>query len=230
MKADVLIIEDEQELAELVRLYLKKEGIETVWADFAEKGFEFLESMTFDLIVLDINLPGMDGFEFLQKFRRNSSIPIIIVSAREADEDVIMGLGAGADEFVTKPFTPRVLAARVRALLRRAKVFTGEERKILSFGPFELDHDGYNLKKDNELVPMAAREFEILRLLVDNAGTAFSLQDIYDKIWGQEYGDISAVPVYIQRIRKKIENDYHNPGYLKTIHGKGYLFVKEYRS
>jgi len=230
MKADVLIIEDEQELAELVRLYLKKEGIETVWADSAEKGFEFLESMTFDLIVLDINLPGMDGFEFLQKFRRNSSIPIIIVSAREADEDVIMGLGAGADEFVTKPFTPRVLAARVRALLRRAKVFTGEERKILSFGPFELDHDGYNLKKDNELVPMAAREFEILRLLVDNAGTAFSLQDIYDKIWGQEYGDISAVPVYIQRIRKKIENDYHNPGYLKTIHGKGYLFVKEYRS
>jgi len=230
MKADVLIIEDEQELAELVRLYLKKEGIETVWADSAEKGFEFLKSMTFDLIVLDINLPGMDGFEFLQKFRRNSSIPIIIVSAREADEDVIMGLGAGADEFVTKPFTPRVLAARVRALLRRAKVFTGEERKILSFGPFELDHDGYNLKKDNELVPMAAREFEILRLLVDNAGTAFSLQDIYDKIWGQEYGDISAVPVYIQRIRKKIENDYHNPGYLKTIHGKGYLFVKEYRS
>ena len=230
MKADVLIIEDEQELAELVRLYLRKEGIETVWADSAEKGFEFLESTTFDLIVLDINLPGMDGFEFLQKFRRNSSIPIIIVSAREADEDVIMGLGAGADEFVTKPFTPRVLAARVRALLRRTKVFTGEERKILSFGPFELDHDGYNLKKDNELVPMAAREFEILRLLVDNAGIAFSLQDIYDKIWGQEYGDISAVPVYIQRIRKKIENDYHNPGYLKTIHGKGYLFVKEYRS
>ncbi len=230
MQANVLIIEDEQELAELVHLYLTKEGIETVWADSAEKGLAFLESATFDLIILDINLPGMDGFEFLQKFRRNSRVPIIIVSAREADEDIIMGLGAGADEFVTKPFTPRVLTARVRALLRRTMVFTGEERKILSFGPFELDYDGYNLKKNSELVPMATREFEILRLLADNAGTTFSLQDIYAKIWGQEYGDLSAVPVYIQRIRKKIEHDYHNPGYLKTIHGKGYLFVKEYRS
>ena len=115
MKADVLIIEDEQELAELVQLYLEKEGIQTALAGSAEEGMELLSKKVFNLIVLDINLPGMDGFEFLQQLRTHSQIPVIIVSAREADEDIIMGLGSGADEFVTKPFAPKVLAARVRA-------------------------------------------------------------------------------------------------------------------
>ena len=227
MKANVLIIEDEQEIAELVQLYLRNEGVETVWAGTAEKGLACIEESSFDLIVLDINLPGMDGFEFLQRFRKDSTVPVIIVSAREADEDVIMGLGIGADEFVTKPFAPRVLSARIRALLRRSKVFSGEEKRKFSFGPFELDYDGYNIKRDGEIVPIAVREFEILRFLVEHAGTVFSLQEIYEEIWGQEFGDVSAVSVYIQRIRKKIEDDYHNPQYIKTIHGKGYLFDRE---
>ncbi len=227
MKAQVLIIEDEQEIAELVGLYLRKEGVETIWADSAEKGLAYISEGLFDLIVLDINLPGMDGFEFLQKFRRDSNIPVIIVSAREADEDIIMGLGVGADEFVTKPFAPRVLCARVRALLRRSTIFSGEDRKSFSFGPYELDYDGYNIKKSGELIPIAVREFEILRFLVEHAGVVFSLNDIYEEVWGQEFGDISAVSVYVQRIRKKIEEDYHKPVYIKTIHGKGYLFDRE---
>ena len=227
MKADVLIIEDEQELAELMQLYLKNEGIHAFLADSAEKGQEYLAVHSVDLIILDLNLPGRDGFEFLQQFRKNSSVPVIIVSARESDEDIIMGLGAGADEFVTKPFAPKVLAARVRAFLRRSMVFSGEERKEYRFGDFKLNYHGYNLKKKEELVPLSAREFEILRLLVEHAGTAFTLQEIYDRIWAQEYGDISAVSVYVQRIRKKIEADYHNPEYIKTIHGKGYLFSRE---
>jgi DNA-binding response OmpR family regulator len=227
MKAEVLIIEDEQELAELIGLYLENEGIHTAWAESAEIGLELLAEHTFDLIVLDINLPGMDGFEFLQEFRRNSRVPVIIVSAREADEDIIMALGVGADEFVTKPFTPRVLSARVRAVLRRTKVFANEERRLYRFADFELDYEGYNLKKDGGLIPMAAREFEILRFLVEHAGKTFSLQEVYDRVWGQEYGDLSAVSVYIQRIRKKIEVDFHNPVFIKTIHGKGYLFARE---
>ena len=227
MKAQVLIIEDEKEIAELVQLYLKKEGIQTIWADSAEKGLACIAEDSFDLIVLDINLPGMDGLEFLQKFRRDSNIPVIIVSAREADEDIIMGLGVGADEFVTKPFAPRVLSARVRALLRRSTVFSGEDRKTFSFGPYELDYNGYNVKKNGELLPIAVREFEILRFLVEHAGTVFSLSDIYEEVWGQDFGDISAVSVYVQRIRKKIEADYHTPVFIKTIHGKGYLFDRE---
>lgn len=234
MKADVLIIEDEQELAELVKLYLEKEGIRTRLAGSAEAGFASLKEYQkagkdFDLIVLDINLPGMDGFEFLQQYRRSSNRPVIIVSAREADEDIIMGLGGGADEFVTKPFAPRVLAARVRALLRRSTQYDGEAetRRIYRFGAFELDYDGYNLKKHGAVVQMSVKEFEILRFLIEHAGKVFHPEEIYRSIWGQDFGDISAVSVYIQRIRKKIEEDHRNPLFIKTVHGKGYLFVRE---
>ncbi len=227
MRANVLIIEDELEIAELVQLYLQKEGIDSFLVDSAEKGLVFLAENAVDLIILDINLPGKDGFEFLQQFRKSSTLPVIVVSARESDEDVIMALGVGADDFVTKPFSPKVLSAKVRAFLRRSMVFSGDERKIFRFGPFSLDYHGYNLKRGEELVSLSAREFEILRLLVEHSGVAFSLKEIYDQIWGQEYGDITAVSVYVQRIRKKIENDFKNPLYIKTIHGKGYLFSRE---
>jgi two-component system response regulator RegX3 len=227
MRANVLIIEDELEIAELVQLYLKKEGIDSFLADSAEEGMSFLSSNPVDLILLDINLPGKDGFEFLQQFRKNSNLPVIVVSARESDEDVIMALGVGADDFVMKPFSPKVLSAKVRAFLRRSLVFSGDERKVFRFGPFVLDYDGYNLKDEGKLVPLSSREFEILRLLVEHSGFAFTLQEIYDQVWGQEYGDISAVSVYVQRIRKKIELDFKNPQYIRTIHGKGYLFPRE---
>lgn len=227
MTGNVLIIEDEKELAELVQLYLSKEGIQTSWADSAEKGLSLLSDDIFDLIILDINLPGMDGFEFLQQFRYKNKIPVIIVSAREADEDIIMGLGIGADEFVTKPFTPRVLTARVRALLRRSKQFSAEKRLTYRFDDFVLDYEAYVLKKDNNLVALSTREFEVLRFLIHSAGDVFSPDDIYESVWDQEFGDVTAVAVYIQRIRKKIEPDYHNPVYIKTIHGKGYRFERE---
>lgn len=227
MKADVLIIEDERELAELVALYLKQEGITVSLAESAERGLEMFAAQVFDLILLDINLPGMDGFEFLQHIRRTSSVPVIIVSARESDEDVIMGLGSGADEFVTKPFTPKVLAARVRALLRRSNLYQSKERKLYRFGDFELDYYGYNLREHGEMVQMSAREFEVLRYLVEHAGDACSLQQIFEEVWGQEFGEITAVSVYVQRIRKKIEQDAAQPQYLKTIHGKGYMFMRE---
>lgn len=227
MTGNVLIIEDEQELAELVQLYLTKEGIVTKWADSAEKGLSFLAEEKFDLIILDINLPGMDGFEFLQQFRHRNKIPVIIVSAREADEDIIMGLGVGADEFVTKPFAPRVLTARVRALLRRSKLFSGDNREIFSFGDFTLDYDGYILKQGEKPVTISTREFEVLRFLVKNAGVVFSPDEIYESVWEQEFGDITAVAVYIQRIRKKIDVVEVLPSFIKTIHGKGYRFEKE---
>lgn len=228
MTAEVLIIEDEQELAELLQLYLEKEGVSVHWCSSAEEGLRLFHSRQVDLIILDVNLPGMDGFEFLQELRRSSTIPVIIVSAREADEDVIMGLGSGADEFVTKPFTPGVLVARVRALLRRSTRYGESVPKVYRFGDFALDYHGYNLKRHSgELVPMSAREFEVLRVLIEHAGTPLSMQDIYDQIWGQEYGDVTAVAVYVQRIRRKIEEDSSQPKFIKTIHGKGYLFVRE---
>jgi len=224
---NVLIIEDEQELAELIQLYARNEGIGTSWADSAEKGLSLIAKESFDLIILDINLPGMDGFEFLRQFREENRIPVIIVSAREADEDIILGLGIGADEFVTKPFAPKVLTARVKALLRRSKQFSDEKRLVFTFDDFILDYEGYILKKDNKLVALSTREFEVLQLLVKKAGDIISPEEIYKSVWDQEFGEITAVAVYIQRIRKKIEPDYRKPVYLKTIHGKGYQFQKE---
>lgn len=225
MRAKVLIIEDELELGELVQLYLSKDGIDSDIAVSSEAGFEYLSNNGYDLITLDINLPGMDGFEFLQKLRQSSDIPVLILSAREGDEDIVLGLGLGADEFVNKPFAPKVLVARIRALLRRVRSDQDHSAvNTINFGSYSLSSEGYHLEKNGERIILSTKEFEVLRFLVQNPGTAFSPDDIYQAVWGQEFGDISTVAVYIQRIRKKIEKDPANPEYILTIHGRGYVF------
>ena len=224
MKGRILIVEDELELAELIQIYLSKDGIDSDICSNGESALAVLVQEEFDLIVLDINLPGIDGYEFLQQIRPRIDAPVIIVSAREADEDIIMGLGSGADEFVTKPFTPRVLVARVRALLRRSRM---ELRHDISFGPFTIDLDGYFLKNGNERVMLSSKEFEVLRHLIKNRGRAMTPDEIYTEVWGNEYGDATSVAVYIRRIRQKIEIDPQKPFYVQTIHGKGYRFNSE---
>ncbi len=226
MKARILIIEDVKEMSELIRLYLEKEGAETLLCETAEQGLKAFRGEQFDLVVLDINLPGIDGFEFLHRLRRESDIPVIIVSARDADEDMILGLGIGADEYVAKPFSPKVLTARVRALLRRASG-TGGVPGRLRFGEFTLDLDGYLLKRGRDKVPLSTREFEVLAYLATHAGKALSPETIYADIWKNVYGDVTAVAVYIQRLRKKIEADPANPLLIETVHGKGYRFNAE---
>lgn len=230
MKGSVLIIEDDPDLAELIQMYLEKEGISATICLTAEAALEVLEKQAFELITLDINLPGMDGFEFLLSFRKGNDTPVIIVSARQADEDIIMGLGIGADEFVTKPFSPKVLAARARAVLRRSRL-TGTARRIVAFGEYRIDIDGFILWKiggtDQERVPLSIREFEVLIFLLHNAGSSFKPEVLYEQVWGNSYGDVTTVAVYIQRLRKKIEPDPQNPQYIQTIHGKGYRFNPE---
>jgi DNA-binding response OmpR family regulator len=224
MRGRVLIIEDESELADLVQMYLQKEGIESEVCHDAETAMERLSVCRFDLLLLDINLPGMDGFELLQNLRPRIDTPVIIVSAREADEDVIMGLGSGADEFVTKPFTPRVLVARIRAMLRRSRTGSSQYRR---FGPFSIDLEGYFLRKGEARVPLSSKEFEVLRHLIRHAGRAMSPDEIYVGVWENEYGDSTSVAVYVRRIRQKIEDDPRQPVYIQTIHGKGYRFNPE---
>ena len=221
MHARILIVEDERELAELVQMYLQNDGVESIIAESAEQGLLLLDSETFDLIILDINLPGMDGFDFVQKLRRTNTTPVIIVSAREADEDIVMGLGMGADEFVTKPFAPKVLLARIRALLRRAR---DGSTAMVRFGPFQLDVNGYTLTRDGDRVVLSSKEFEVLRHLVLHPGKAMSPHQIYTEVWQNEFGDVTSVAVYIRRIRQKIEDDPRRPLYVQTIHGSGYRF------
>jgi two-component system response regulator RegX3 len=207
-----------------VQLYLGQDGIESTLCLSAEEGLDRFRRQGADLIVLDINLPGMDGFEFLQQLRAESMVPVIIVSAREADEDIVMGLGVGADEFVTKPFAPRVLVARIRALLRRSR---SAGTQAIRFGPFALDAEGYSLTREGEPVQLSTKEFEVLRHLVRNPGRAMTADEIYGDVWGTEFGDLTAVAVYVRRIRRKIEADPKNPHYIQTIHGYGYRFNAE---
>jgi two-component system response regulator RegX3 len=224
MKGKVLIVEDTKELADLVSLYLTKEGLEIRAVESAELALDLLPSWTPDLVVLDINLPGMDGFEFLSFYRKTNSAPVLIVSARDADEDIIWGLGYGADEFVTKPFSPRVLVARVRAMLRRAGSEGGDRDNAAktAFGPFLLDRDACVLKKGDERIQLSAKEYGVLAFLAVNLGKPQLPEEIYAAVWKNAFGDLTTVAVYIQRLRKKLEEDPASPRFLETVHGMGY--------
>ena len=223
MQARVLIIEDEPDLARLVALYLERDGFAVLIAGSGESARDALQGAKFDLLLLDINLPGMDGFEFLQWLRTISQVPVIVVSARETDEDVVLGLGIGADEFIVKPVPPRVLVAHVRALLRRVRQ-TPLLRETLRFGDFSLDVEAYLLERQGKRIALSGKEFDIMIFLAQHAGKAFSPKEIYESVWGQSFGDLTIVGVYVKRIRKKIESDPQMPRYLETVYGKGYRF------
>jgi Response regulators consisting of a CheY-like receiver domain and a winged-helix DNA-binding domain len=228
MQAKILVVEDVREMSELIALFLSKEGMSVSSCESAEEALAMLKPEGFDLIVLDINLPGMDGLEFLAEARKLCDCPVLIVTARSSDEDLIAGLGLGADEYMTKPFSPKVLVARVRALLRRYRGL-GEKAggELVSFGPYLLDRSAFELKKDGETVPLSVKEFGVLSYLVDHSDAPQTPQAIYDAVWKREFGDLTAVAVYIQRIRKKIEEDPADPVYIETIYGRGYRFNPE---
>ena len=228
MKARVLVIEDEPEINKLISLYLKHEGIETLSCSTGEEGLAKITAGDVDLAVLDINLPGMDGYEVLQALRKKHNFPVIIVSARTDDADMILGFGYGADDFVTKPFSPRVLAARVRAHLRRKAEYSEQKTEVL-FGPFVLDIDARSLRKRNaeadsfEQIALSPKETELLINLARNRGKPRNSEELYSSVWGNEYGDIATVAVHIQRLRKKIEDDPSEPRFILTMKGIGYM-------
>lgn len=224
MNARVLVVEDEREIAELVELYLRREQADVVLAASGEEALRRFRDEIFDLVLLDINLPGVDGFEVLSELRRSGDIPVIVVSAREADEDQILALGIGADEYVTKPFSPRVLVARARAILRRRSEAGSSG---VRFGDYRFDPETYVLKRGEERVNLSAKEFDVLAALLRAEGRPMRSEELYAEVWGNQYGDVATIGVYIQRIRRKLERDPREPEFVETIHGKGYRFAVE---
>ncbi|MBR0101667.1 MAG: response regulator transcription factor [Treponema sp.] len=226
MSTKILIIEDVPEMSELVSMYLAKEGMDVSKAASAEEAIEILKSITPDLVILDLNLPGMSGFDFLKKFRGeyNNTIPVIISSARDGDEDIIEGLGLGADEFVTKPFSPRVLVAKVKANLRRGSEISAAAEDFFAFGDYKLLLNSCVLKKGSEKISLSNKEYKVLEYLTKHAGEQLGPEKIYRDVWGTAFGDITAVAVYIQRLRKQIEENPAEPRHIKTVFGMGYLF------
>ena len=223
MNAHVLIVEDSPEISQLVELYLTRDGLRVSVAATAEVGLELLRGGV-DLVVLDLNLPGIDGFEFLTRLRKTSEIPVIILSARDQDEDMVLALGLGGDEFVAKPFSPRVLVARCRALLRRK---WDVRETVYRSGGVELLADARKLVVAGRSVGLTTKEYELLKFFFEHRGKAYSAQELFDQVWKNEFGDISSVAVYVQRLRKKIEADPSEPRMLVTIRGSGYLWEQE---
>ncbi|MCI6322260.1 MAG: response regulator transcription factor [Treponema porcinum] len=224
------MIEDVPEMASLIAMYIEKADMQAFSYSTAEAALSEMKTTGEpDCLILDLNLPGMSGFDFLTRIRRDfrPTVPVVIVSARDADEDVIKGLGIGADEFVTKPFSPRVLVARIQAHLRRMTVSSAAAEESVRFGDYVLLLDSNVLKNGGRKIQLSVKEYAVLEYLIQNAGTSLSPEKIYTKVWKTQFGDMTAVAVYIQRLRKKIEKDPSNPMFIKTDFGNGYFFPKE---
>ncbi|MFC5711792.1 response regulator transcription factor [Thalassorhabdus alkalitolerans] len=228
MKKDlVLVVEDEVEIGDLVKDYLLSEGFEVLIATDGEEGIRLFHKSKPTLIVLDIMLPGLDGIEVLRMIRKESTAPVLMMTAKKSETDKIIGLGIGADDYITKPFSPRELVARIKAQLRRYKYYgdPSEGRHTLSFNELEIDEKGFTVMLAGEDVNLSAKEFQLLKFMATYPGQVFSKSQLYDQIWGyNHYGDLNTVTVYIRKIREKIEPDPAEPIYIKTVWGVGYKF------
>ncbi|MTI83256.1 MAG: response regulator transcription factor [Firmicutes bacterium] len=223
----ILIIEDEREIAELIRDYLEQEGYEVVISLDGEMGLRDYRRHKPDLVILDIMLPEVEGTEVCRIIRNDSNIPILMLSAKKSEVDKILSLGLGADDYVTKPFSPGELVARVKAQLRRYTLFSTPTagKGVIKYGSLEINPKAYNVHMDGKKVDLSAKEFEILNLLATHPQQVFTREQIFDRIWGyHEFGDINTVTVHIRKIREKIEPVPARPHYIKTVWGVGYKF------
>lgn len=227
--AKILIIEDDPDIAAIERDYLALAGFDVTIEPDGTQGMRAALTGDFDLLLLDLMLPGTDGFTICRQVRAEKNLPILMVSARTGDADNIRGLGFGADDYVEKPFSPSVLVARVRAHLAQAARLqpSKKEANVLSAGPLTARTDARQVFKNGAEIPLKNKEYELLLFLMRHPGQVFSREDLYERIWGLEsMGDNITVAVHIGRIRDKIEDDPQNPRLLQTVWGVGYRLNK----
>ncbi len=222
--ATVLVVDDEPIVRDVVVRYLRREGYETLEAGDGLRARELVREHEPSLVVLDLMLPGMDGLQLCQWIRGHSDLPVIMLTARAEEADRIVGLEIGADDYVTKPFSPRELAARVRTVLRRSGPATGSQERIVQ-GDLELDAAAREVKKAGALLRLTSKEFDLLWFLVSHPRRVFSRDQLMDRVWGYEPAfDTGTVTVHVRRLREKIEDDPSKPRHLETIWGVGYRF------
>ncbi len=226
----ILIIEDDPSIAELEKDYLEISGYSAVVCESGAKGLEMVRKGGFDLILLDIMLPGIDGFEILRHVRGELDIPVLLVSARREEIDKIRGLGLGADDYITKPFSPGELIARVGAHLSkydriRNRYENGSAPSVLMIRGLEIQKDARRVFVNGRETALTQKEFELLLFLASNPNKVFDREDLFGKVWGMDStGDSSTVTVHIARVREKIESDPSDPQYIETVWGAGYRF------
>ncbi len=223
----ILIIEDEEAIAELEKDYLEVNGYEAVIEKRGDTGLIRVMKENFDLVILDIMLPGMDGFQVCNEIRNVKDIPILMVSAKKEDIDKIRGLGFGADDYITKPFSPGELVARVKAHLTRYERLVGgaTKNRIIEIRGLKIDQDARKVFLNDEEKQLTAREYDMLLYFVQNPNKAIPKKELFSAVWGMEsFGDISTVTVHINKLRDKIEYDSANPQFIETVWGVGYRF------
>ena len=223
----VLIIEDEQTLTRVLKSYLEREGYNIITSSRGDTGYELSLTEKIDLLLLDLNLPGMDGMEIAEKVVAERDFPIIMITARVEELDKLSGLEVGADDYITKPFSPREVVARVKAVLRRASRFQRDER-LVQAGTLEIDLDAHQVKKAGEFIDLTPTEFEILLQMAKTPGRVYTRLQLLEAAQGQTYeGYERTIDAHIKNLRAKLEDDPHHPGLIRTVFGVGYRFLPE---
>ena len=226
MNKKILIVEDEKPIAEIVKFNLEKEGYQVEVALDGEIALQKVVQFNPDLVLLDVMLPKMDGFQVCRKIRESYTMPILMLTAKEEELDKVLGLEMGADDYITKPFGMRELLARVKANLRRSdEVPTDKKGGTIVSGLLSIDFNKYEVKKQTDIIELTSREFELLRFLAVQAEQVFTREQLLKEVWGYEYyGDIRTVDVTIRRLREKIEDNSSSPKFIMTKRGVGYYF------
>jgi two-component system, OmpR family, response regulator ResD len=220
----VLVVDDEPIVRDVVVRYLRRDGYETREAATGDEARQILEAESPVLVVLDVMLPGTDGLELCRWIRSRSELPVIMLTARGEETDRIVGLELGADDYVTKPFSPRELAVRVRNVLRRSRAIPEDAERIV-FGPFEIDSAAREVHRDRNPLRLTVKEFDLLWFLASHPRRVFSRDQLMDRVWGYKTAlDTGTVTVHIRRLREKIEEDPSRPRFLETVWGVGYRF------
>lgn len=229
MERCILVVDDEQSIVDILKFNLAREGYKVIEAYDGEEGYMKAVSEKPDLILLDVMLPKMDGFDVCKKIREISSVPIIMLTARDEEIDKVLGLELGADDYMTKPFGVRELMARVKANLRRLSQPVKEESSDkMTFGALVIDNEKYEVSKAGQIIELTVREFELLKFLAAQPDKIFTRENLLEKVWGYEYyGDLRTVDVTVRRLREKLEDDPAEPTYIMTKRGVGYLFKNQ---
>jgi two-component system response regulator RegX3 len=222
----ILVVEDEESFSDALGYMLRREGFEVAMAATGPDGLEEFDRAGADLVLLDLMLPGLSGLEVCRQLRQRSEVPVIMLTAKDAEVDKVVGLEIGADDYVTKPFSARELVARIRAVLRRRGTEPEDiVSSVLESGPVRMDVDRHVVSVNGSTVPMPLKEFELLEFLLRNAGRVLTRGQLIDRIWGSDYvGDTKTLDVHVKRLRAKIEPSPSDPRYLLTVRGLGYKF------
>ncbi|MDD2364052.1 MAG: response regulator [Eubacteriales bacterium] len=232
MSSKILVVDDEQNIVDILKSNLEREGYEVLVAFDGEQAVEMCKTKGPDLVLLDCMMPGMDGFDVCKTIRRNSNVPIVMLTAKSEELDKVLGLELGADDYITKPFSVREVLARVKAQLRRVNIQEREmqikDEVVISIGDIMIDKDAYQVYGAGKPLELTLREYELVLFLAEHAGQVFTREELLNHVWDYEYfGDARTVDVTVRRAREKIEPDQDNFQYILTKRGVGYYFAKE---